>query len=294
MGAFAPSFVTHRPALPLTRFVSRLWASERAGLVAGRELNLPTGRVDLVIPLLEGQSSTRFQDAADREGQHYHGPIVSGAHDRARERATTPPSSVVGVQFRPGGAAAFFGRDTAVLQNQTLLLDTFWGAFARDLQERLQAVKEVGARLRLLESLLTSRLDSARAPDRRVDAALTVLHRDPTAARVGPAHDDSGLGTTRFIRRFHAEVGLTPKRYARVLRLTTLLRLIPAEGARDLAGLAAEVGYADQAHLAHDFRALTGLTLSEYRAAAPDRPTHVARREDFDKTRRQRSGKVVT
>jgi AraC-like DNA-binding protein len=200
----------------------------------------------------------------------------------------------VGVQFRPGGAAAFFGGDTAALQNQTVLLDTFWGAFARELHERLQAVKEVGARLRLLESLLTSRLDSARAPDRRVDAALTVLHRDPTATRVGPAQDASGLGTTRFIQRFHAEVGLTPKRYARVLRLTTLLRLIPAEGARDLAGLAAEVGYADQAHLAHDFRALTGLTLSEYRAAAPDRPTHVARSEVFDKTLRDGSGKVVT
>lgn len=292
MSLASPTFLSRRPSLPLARFVSRLWASDRVGFVAGREINLPTGRIDLVIPLLDGQVLSRFADARDVTGAHYRGAIVEGAHDTARQRATPAQSSVVGVQFRPGGASAFFGRALSALENQTVPLDALWGSDALVLRERLQAQTTPAARLTLLETILTARLSTSDGPDPQVAAALAVLQRSPAAARIGPARDASGLGATWFLRRFRDEVGLTPKRYARVLRLGALLRLIPAQGPRDLADLAAQAGYADQAHLAHDFRCLTGITASEYRAAAPDRPTHVAVTDDFDKTHRRRSGKV--
>lgn len=57
--------ITRRPIAPLANFVDTLWASERGALPHARELNLPTGRADIVIPLLDGQAITRFADAND-------------------------------------------------------------------------------------------------------------------------------------------------------------------------------------------------------------------------------------
>jgi AraC-like DNA-binding protein len=57
--------------------------------------------------------------------------------------------------------------------------------------------------------------------------------------------------------------GYGPKTLDRVLRLQRFLALGRAEPAAGLARLAADAGYADQAHLGHECRALAGATPGE-------------------------------
>jgi transcriptional regulator GlxA family with amidase domain len=77
------------------------------------------------------------------------------------------------------------------------------------------------------------------------------------AARVG--WSDRHLGD-----RFRAETGLSPKEAARVVRFDRARRLLAARvGAGrppELAGLAADGGFADQAHLTREWRAFSGLS----------------------------------
>jgi AraC-like DNA-binding protein len=64
----------------------------------------------------------------------------------------------------------------------------------------------------------------------------------------------------RARRRFAAAVGYGPKTFQRVLRLQRVLAQagrLPRAGA-SLAALAAEAGYADQAHMSRELLALTG------------------------------------
>ena len=98
---------------------------------------------------------------------------------------------------------------------------------------------------------------------------------DPAWARVEPIQRASGLSPARFIARFREAVGLTPKRYARVLRFQRALALIPREGRADWAALALEAGYGDQAHLAHEFRRCAGMAPTAYRPLSADQPNHV-------------------
>lgn len=115
----------------------------------------------------------------------------------------------------------------------------------------------------------------ARAPDPVVAQALRLFLAQPERATVDAVRRATGCSPQRFIERFRAGVGLTPKRYARVLRFHALLQRLN-RGTHGLAELALDAGHVDQAHLANEFRRLGGLTPGAYRAVDADRPTHVA------------------
>jgi AraC-like DNA-binding protein len=78
--------------------------------------------------------------------------------------------------------------------------------------------------------------------------------------RLAPA-----LGVTRqhLARRFAQLVGVSPKMFARVVRLGRVIeraRAVPPGEAINWSALALELGYYDQAHMVDEFRELTGVT----------------------------------
>lgn len=268
--------LTRRPIAPLAPHVEMLWASERGARPHEREFNLPTGRADIVIPLLDGQRISRFRSSDDRAGEHFDRGVLHGAHDQACQRDTTGASCVVGVHFKPGGAAAFFGGALPALRNRTVPLDALWGPSARALREELQDTPGLHGRLLRLEAYLAARLALAPPHDQVVAQAVQSMAHDPTGHPIEALQRMSGLGPTRFIARFEQQVGLTPKRYARVLRFHSLLSRLAAAPSKDWALTAAEAGYADQSHLIHEFKRLAGLTPTAYAPLQPDQPTHMA------------------
>src|SRR5579859_3473145 len=77
-------------------------------------------------------------------------------------------------------------------------------------------------------------------------------------------------------RRFTAQVGLGPKRFARVQRLQRVVRDLDGCSAVDWAGVAARYGYADQSHLVAEFGQLAGVTPTEYLRSRIDGPNHLS------------------
>jgi AraC-like DNA-binding protein len=252
-----------------------LWFASRDSLPHSRERGLPSGRVDIVIPLLQ-EDVLRFDGVDSLRPRRLCGAVISGAHDQLSVRGTSGPSSVIGVHFHPGGAAPFFRGPLGQLRNQTMLLEEFWGPVAYELRERLQAAPQVPQKFRILEEALLSRLSAAPKTDAMVMRTLRALAQDPSAARITELQRAANCSPQPFIRRFEASVGLTPKRYARVLRFNALLLRLVRVGPRDWAQLAADGGYFDQSHLIHEFNRLSGLTPSAYAPVAADQPTHVA------------------
>jgi len=265
----------HTPAAPLGCFVDSLWYSERGALPHVRERSLPTGCADIVIPLLQ-DDIVRYDDERNLHARRLRGGVVQGPHDRFGVRGTEGPSAVVGVHFRPAGAAALLGGPLMALRNRTVLLEDLWGLAARELRERLQAAPSPRAALGVLEAHLLQRLRDAPAADPVVRFALDAFRADPTRALIEPVQRATGCTPAQFIRRFEQAVGLTPKRYARVLRLGALLPTLARCGPRDWAQLAAQAGYYDQSHLIHEFRRLAGITPGAYAPVGPEQPTHVA------------------
>jgi AraC-like DNA-binding protein len=90
---------------------------------------------------------------------------------------------------------------------------------------------------------------------------------------VGAVARELGLSDRRFTLWFAEQVGLTPKRFARVRRFQRVLP--PIREGRELGDLALEHGFYDQAHMTREFRAFTGVSPTEYRARRPLYPNHL-------------------
>jgi AraC-like DNA-binding protein len=120
------------------------------------------------------------------------------------------------------------------------------------------------ARVTALDSFLLA-LDLR--PDPQAELATTLVDRiraDRTIRRVTDFAHAEGLSVRLLQRLFAAYVGVGPKWVILRYRIHEALERAGAEEPVDWAGLAADLGYADQAHLVRDFTATVGVTPTAY------------------------------
>ncbi|MFI1333662.1 DUF6597 domain-containing transcriptional factor [Streptomyces sp. NPDC020845] len=218
--------------------------------------------------------------------------FVAGPDTRAHLAQGSPGARWVGLRFAPGTGPDVLGVPAYELRDQRVPLAALWpDAEVRRLTERLAeeaargdtgadgaspygtvpygaepgAEGPDGAALggtgprgvsRLLEAVALDRLHRAERPDPAVGAVVAGLSGGRSVAEVAAA---VGLGERQLHRRSLAAFGYGPKTLARVLRLNRALDAARAGTA--FAEVAAVTGYADQAHLAREVRALTGAPL---------------------------------
>lgn len=197
--------------------------------------------------------------------------VVGGVRKSSYIRALTPSGPSVGAQLQPGACAALFGVSASALAGVHTPVEELWGPFADEARARLAEAPNPEARLRTFEALLLARLDCERGLHPAVAQGLVMLRQ---GAEVRAAVAASGYSHRHFIRLFEAQVGAGPKTYARLLRLQCVLQLAQ-NPAHSWATVAAEAGYADQAHLTRELTALTDLTPGAYRRAHPTASHHV-------------------
>ena len=246
-----------RPPTPaLANVVEYIWASQGAP-AHSRERVVPTGTLELFVSVVDVES--RIRDAAGRDRWSSGDAGVAGAYRHPFTFDTREAASVVGVHFKPGQAGVVLGVPPGELMDRHVDLEAIWGRRARELRERLCAATTTSERFAILEAELVSRLDARRVHP-AVTYALDVLSRPQ--ARVGDIAKAASLTPRRLIEIFTATVGITPKRFARVLRFHRATALARS-AALDWTRVAHRCGYYDQAHLIHDFRELADMTPSD-------------------------------
>jgi AraC-like DNA-binding protein len=201
------------------------------------------------------------------------GAIVAGPDTGPVPVVRRAGSKAVGVRFRPGAAPAMLGVPADELRDLRVPLAELWGDAAGRLEDELDGAGSASARLELIERALRRRLDGAERPDGLVAAAVARL-RGPEPPQVRELADALAVSERQMRRRFHAAVGYGPKVLARILRFQRMLALARQPASReDLARLALDAGYADQAHMTAECTRLAGapparLIAERYPAAA--------------------------
>jgi AraC-like DNA-binding protein len=244
-------YLRHTPAPPLAAHIEELWCLADAPPHAAERV-LPAGTLELVINLDEDEFRIHHPSGVRR----YPGAMVSGAYRAPFVIDTREHASVIGVHFRPGGAAPFVGAPPGTLTDAHVELAALWSRRAGELRERLCEAPTAQARFALLEAALFESLAGARAGHAAIPHAMAAL---ADGARVAAVAARLGLSTRRLGDVFTAEVGLAPKAFARIARFRRALDAAQRRaGAVDWAQLAAATGYTDQSHLIRDFRAFSG------------------------------------
>jgi AraC-like DNA-binding protein len=177
--------------------------------------------------------------------------IVAGPDTRAHLTSAPAGTRYVGVRFRPGQAPAVLGLPADELRDQRPRLDDVWpGPQTRRAAELIAGAPD---RPRALAELVRQCLRAAPADP----VAQAVWRRLRTGQPVAATADAVGLSERQLRRRCLTAFGYGPKTLARVLRFNRALAL--ARTGEPLGTVAATTGYADQAHLAREFREFAGV-----------------------------------
>jgi AraC-like DNA-binding protein len=199
---------------------------------------------------------------------------IAGPHTRRFVRALEERGCVFGIKLRAGCGRALLGRPVAELADRVLPLAEGLGEEARALEERVLAAIErdaggagEGALLaaKLCEELLRVRLPPLEAEARRARDLAALAQRDVSLLRAESLAAAAGLSLHALQRLFRVHVGVSPKAVLLRYRLHEALLRLDADERVDLAGLAQDLGYHDQAHFGRDFKRLVGRAPGEYR-----------------------------
>ncbi|MFF2566528.1 helix-turn-helix domain-containing protein [Streptomyces sp. NPDC058084] len=258
-----------RPDARLRRGVGTYRGFRSTAGVQQERLVVPSGRVSLLIGF---GGEMRVRGAAGR-----HTSLVSGLHTRARVLGHGGDVHGVELTLAPWAAHRLLGTASLAELADTLTdpADVL-GPRARLLAERLAAAADWPERFALLDETLLRWTAEATAggPSAAVLEAWHVLERSGGTLPIREVAAATGWSLRHLETRFREQIGLTPKRLARILRLNRAIRELTAgTGAADTA---ARCGFYDQAHLSRDFTAMTGLPPGRFLAERAAASTWIA------------------
>jgi AraC-like DNA-binding protein len=198
--------------------------------------------------------------------------FVMGGHDTSIVLEGDCAPSYLEALLSPLGAYRVLGLPLDRLSGQTVDLAELLGAAGRQLGERLRDTPSWGRRFALLDQFLLRRLDRGPRPSPEVGWAWRRLAATGGAVAIGELAREVGWSHKHLIARFRQQVGLAPKTAARLLRFNGVWRHLDGGRPLDWGLVAAEAGYADQAHLTREVTRLAGLppsALLESRETSP-------------------------
>jgi AraC-like DNA-binding protein len=257
-------FSSYRPGPPLRQFVHNFWCYEGYASPFPRERIFPDGTFKVVFNLQDDEF--RIYDARqDGCARKFTGAMVSRPSAEPFVTDSIEESSVLGINFRLGGALPFLGLASCEPGESHVNLRDVCGPGASDVHRRLAECSDAMSRFRVLEAWLIRQLTRREHHHREVLAALDMLGHPRPGSRTREVARAVGLSERRFIELFKTQVAIKPKLFSRIRRFQhALSRIGRAAPGVDWAALAADCGYADQSHFIRDFEIFAGFTPVAY------------------------------
>lgn len=264
----ASEYVRWRPAEPVRRFAGWYSGYRESGGAPGTHRGLPSPHLTLIITLDDPLTVACHPDPATPPGRY--DALVGGLH--TVPALITHPGRQSGIQvgLSPLGARALLGLPAGELAGLDVHAVDLLGPFAEELRERVLAAPTWAARFAVVDRELARRAADVAGPPPEVVRAWQLVRGTAGAVSVEDLADEVGWSSRHLRERFVTEIGLTPKAAGRVARFDRARRVLQRRGAGDLARLAVDCGYYDQAHLTRDFTAFAGC--SPLRWLATDSP----------------------
>jgi AraC-like DNA-binding protein len=212
----------------------------------------------LTLALACGEAALGIDEST---GRQHRGSLVTGLGFGAGGTARVRAANVEWMQVRlsPAIARAVLSVGPAELESSVVALDDLWGERrAARLREQLAEAASWEERFALVEAILVPLSSSGPAIEPELAWAWDRIVAGHGQVRVEGLADELGWSRKRLWSRFHAQLGLPPKRAVKLVRFDWAATRLA--GGQEAARVAADCGYADQSHLHRDVVAFTGVT----------------------------------
>jgi AraC-like DNA-binding protein len=194
------------------------------------------------------------------------GAFVNGVYTRRFTRELTGRGWTFGVKFWAGGFGAVTGLDVGSFRDRVLPLGEVFDDADR-LTDMVKAAPNNERRRAVVEAFLSDRLVADDPSYELVLRIVSAIVTDRTLTRVDQVVDRFGVPVRTLQRLFRRYVGVGPKWVLRRYRLHDGAALLSRGRTEELAALAVELGYFDQAHFSREFKDQVGMSPMEYAAA---------------------------
>jgi AraC-like DNA-binding protein len=257
-----------RPSAPLRSFVNTFWILEHDGDDAAPQRIVPDGHPELIL-----NWSQPFESLQDGKWRSQARCFFAGQIDSPLMLRPKGPSRMLGIGFRPHGAASLFAAPMHELSGRFTPVEDLSMKLSSNLQDALEARYPIVA----VEAALLSAATMSSRGDELIGDAVRNITLASGASDIAALACELGISTRQFERRFSAAVGLPPKIFCRIQRFTSVLHALEKPSS-DWVETALRCGYYDQAHLIRDCKSFSGCTPAVLLAEDADLARHFYQR----------------
>lgn len=237
-----PRYIIVGPSARLREYVSHYWLSlDNPDMT---HIAVPDGAVDLVIRISDASMDSWIYGSTT-------GRTEIGLHLRCH---------YIGIRFQPGQSRHFIKAAARELTDNhadakgllRLSLNGIHGALLS------------GDVINYLNRHLEKHLAGWQPVGSRIDESIDLIVSGHGNVRINDLAACYGRSLRQFERVFLQTVGVSPKFFSLITRYRHTAALITTASGLSLADAAAVIGYADQSHMNHDFKRMTGLSPSQF------------------------------
>lgn len=183
---------------------------------------------------------------------------ISGLHIETIKRPVFGGDTFWGMRLSPAACSTILRIDPCELLRSSLsrtIAD--FPHLGEDMIGELTVAREFEEFAAICEKRIAELIAAGCVYDQPIADAVAIMAGSPGEIRVDELAASLGLSTRQFQRRFKASSGLSPKQFLRTLRIRSAAVGLVEDRYPNWAARAAELGFADQAHLSHEFVSIT-------------------------------------
>jgi AraC-like DNA-binding protein len=224
---------------------------------------LPNGNIEIIIDLTD-RPKYIYDNHTLTEIQACKKIWISGMRDEFITIPSGLDAEMFIIEFKKGMAHSMLGLPLTEITGRVVDGELILDKVFLELREQLLACPLPADMFTIAERALARKFGSHLTINPFVEFAVARILDSPNSLSIRSVAEKTGYSSKHFIRIFSDHVGVTPKRFLRIIRFQRAINEIEVKGNIPWAALAYDCGYYDQAHFISDFRAFSGLTPLEY------------------------------
>lgn len=255
------SFNTHQIDPLLGKYIESIFHFKDFMPDHSIERVVPTGHI-FVLFELDNIPRNTFDNETLEPIQTFTKVWISGMHQNYISISAHQHSEMLVIQFKPFGAYPFLHIPLRQLTERVWPAEQIVTELLT-LRDEIVLLSDASEKFRKVESWLHQQFDQGNLPPAELLTVVERLQQEPCAKylQIVEAYPRT---QKHLIDQFKKYVGLTPKRFQRILRFNEILQQINRQEELGWSQVAYQCGYADQSHFIKEFRHFSGFNPKEF------------------------------
>lgn len=185
--------------------------------------------------------------------------FVSGLHQQSFQLKIPPETEFTSVRFKHGAFKYLFSGRLNDFINQTVPIIDLWSSEGKKLQSKFNNASCYQQKVLALADFVETKINSKKHSI--IDGCVDAILSNNGVVNLIELERRARLSPAQFRKRFREEVGLPPKKFAKVIRIKSIIdELERSKSQSSLTEVVYNFGYFDQSHFIKDFKSIIGVT----------------------------------